>query len=573
VERIIFIFLSLIPLVANSGEMVLAKPVFNSQAEVRIWPELLAGSIYSFRFRDMEYIDYRDHGRELQSASSFNWLIECYNPTEAGGEYNGEWSNPTTSILESVNISGSTLHTLTNMAFWSRPNSDYKRPCSPFTNLTTTQNQTYVSGHKLEKNVTIGHGKIENVLDFRIRFHVPSVPEGNAQSQYEVLTGYMPPYFNLFATFDPIHNQVTPINAVSTEQPYPLIFMTADQQHAMGVYSPDYFDHGPTYGKFLFQKTQNQCKWYEIFCHEPEYPQTEVVKWNVVVRHFGRQAVPGIYDFRVFVTFGTLQEVTTSLRQLHHKFPHPRLQNIIGQKTLGVYRCEKNNSSAFYTVWPSEGTNAGLNCAESPDFFLYRSQIHADQSPLFRCRVGDFDHFASSQENCEGQYYEGRHGFLSTTAKNYYTPLRRYFLPNSGHRLALAGQAPAGYIEEGILGWVLSPEVRYLGNVDGLRGDVLHGWACLRTANQSLKMRIFVGKGKDRKQIGAVTANLPHKGEKISDLCQTSGIGHRFSYQIPSEILQVYRGQELSVFAMWPDKSGGGYNSEIAWSGSRLLPD
>jgi hypothetical protein len=43
-----------------------------------------AGAVASLTFRGVEYIDIKDHGRQMQSASSVDSLGECYNPTEAG---------------------------------------------------------------------------------------------------------------------------------------------------------------------------------------------------------------------------------------------------------------------------------------------------------------------------------------------------------------------------------------------------------------------------------------------------------------------------------------------------------
>jgi len=52
----------------------------------------LAGAIHSLKWNDMEFIDSLDHGRQLQSACSFDmarpgpFWAECFNPTEAGSK-------------------------------------------------------------------------------------------------------------------------------------------------------------------------------------------------------------------------------------------------------------------------------------------------------------------------------------------------------------------------------------------------------------------------------------------------------------------------------------------------------
>src|SRR5918992_2143889 len=49
----------------------------------------VAGAIHSLRWRGKEFVNSYDHGRQIQSASSFDGLGECYNPTEAGSEADG----------------------------------------------------------------------------------------------------------------------------------------------------------------------------------------------------------------------------------------------------------------------------------------------------------------------------------------------------------------------------------------------------------------------------------------------------------------------------------------------------
>lgn len=428
-----------------SAELTLSKPVFDSTLRLSVDTTNLAGSIYSMTYRGVQYIDSYDHGRELQSASSFNKWGECFNPTEAGGSYNGRGYQPSSSVVLSSSVSGSTLSTMTNMAFWLAPGTAYGRPCTSQVSVSSAQNTTILSGHKLEKQVTVGvnylNGStmttIPNALDFKINFHVPSVPIGNTLSQFEVLTGYMPPSFSLISVFDPINDQITPITTTMGEQPYPLVFMTSNQNHAMGVYSPDNIVgmKGPGYGRFVFLNES-------------------VVKWNVVFRQFNEAAVPGKYNFRVFVSFGTVQEVKNAMKALYSAFPNPTLK-MQPKTTIGVYKCEKSNSSAFYTTWHSEGVIAGLNCGVTPYFNLYRSKLNSEMRTLYRCRAGSYDHFLSVSSSCEGQSYEGPMGFLYSTDKLDHSTLYRYFKPNAGHRVLLEGQAPpSGYSLEGILGWV-----------------------------------------------------------------------------------------------------------------------
>lgn len=55
----------------------------------------LAGAIHSLQWNGKEFIDSHDHGRQLQSAASFDCALakefwaECFNPTEAGSRADG----------------------------------------------------------------------------------------------------------------------------------------------------------------------------------------------------------------------------------------------------------------------------------------------------------------------------------------------------------------------------------------------------------------------------------------------------------------------------------------------------
>jgi len=84
----------------------------------------LAGAIHSLRWNNHEFINSADHGRQLQSACSFDNSptanAETYNPTEAGSRRDGAGTNSTSRLLE-ISAAGNHLHTRTQMAFWLQP--------------------------------------------------------------------------------------------------------------------------------------------------------------------------------------------------------------------------------------------------------------------------------------------------------------------------------------------------------------------------------------------------------------------------------------------------------------------
>ena len=263
-----------------------------------------AGAIDSLTWGGREFIDRADHGRQLQSAASFDraaegeFWAERFNPTEAGSRADGD--GPTsTSRLVSLEATAAELRTTTRMAFWLKPGEKSAgRPAL---------NDAAVSGHLLAKRVRVGHGTLANVLEYDVTFTVPA-GERHTFAQFEALTGYMPPEFAVFRKFAPATGRLEALGDGPGEQASPVAFATASGGHAMGVYSPDQPSPGygaAGYGRFRFAAEK-------------------VVKWNCVFRARNPQGVAaGDHRFRLFVAVGTLEDVRRALVDLGREFPRP----------------------------------------------------------------------------------------------------------------------------------------------------------------------------------------------------------------------------------------------------------
>ncbi len=263
----------------------------------------LAGAVHSLTWNGQEFINSSDHGRQLQSASSFSsdgkhWA-EAFNPTEAGSRDDGAGLTSTSRLLHSV-TTDTTLQTTTQMAFWLSPGQ--KSEGHPAINTTK------LSNHLLTKRVQIGLPDLPHVIGYDVTFTVP-LNERHAFAQFESLTGYMPEEFRSFWTFRPQTGELQPISDGPGEQPFPIVLSTESGSHAMGVYSPQQPSAGfenAGYGRWRFERER-------------------VVKWNTVFR-VGRTAgiEPGEYSFRNFVVVGDRETVRTSLVELHRRFPSQR---------------------------------------------------------------------------------------------------------------------------------------------------------------------------------------------------------------------------------------------------------
>lgn len=245
-----------------------------------------ANAICSLVQNGQQYIDDHDHGRQLQSAVSYDNLGEGFNPTEAGASFwtDGINPHPSSSMPIAAQVIQNQFFTTTQMAYWN-PVKGVK-----------------LSNNRVAKQVKIGLPGLPNVIDYRVTFTRPA-EETHTWGQYEALTGYMPSSFSVFYKFN-VKGGATAPEALSDgpgEQAWPVILCKPNGTHCMGIYSPQlpqpaYADQAG-YGRWRFTSEN-------------------VVKWNAVFRG----ASPAAYQsFQLYVIVGTLDQVTTQMRSLHQQ--------------------------------------------------------------------------------------------------------------------------------------------------------------------------------------------------------------------------------------------------------------
>ena len=256
----------------------------------------LAGAIHSLTWNGKEFINSTDHGRQLQSASSFDNSpianAETFNPTEAGSRRDGAGARSTSKLLE-LRSAGNELFTRAQMAFWLAPGERSEGQLARNTNT--------LSNHLLTKRVRLGAGRFAQLLDYQVTFTIPA-DEPHRTAQFEALTGYLPAEFERFWQFNPATRKLEPLTDGPGEIPRPVVLATANGSHAMGIFAPPQprpNQSAPGYGRWRFG---------------PE----KVVKWNCVFRLRAPDTLPaGDYQFNLRVPLGTLAEVETMLAALH----------------------------------------------------------------------------------------------------------------------------------------------------------------------------------------------------------------------------------------------------------------
>jgi hypothetical protein len=259
-----------------------------------------AGAIDSIVWRGREFLNSYDHGRELQSASSFDGFGECLNPTEAGSDKDG--SGPSSSSrLVAAKARGRTLETTIEMAYWMRPGTHYPNACGSHSDFRQAKNETIRSNDRLIKRVRIGMPGAPGAINYDVTF---VTAEDHQSATFEALTAYMPPEFSEFFAWDAKTRSVNSLRDGPGEQPLPVILSTLDRRFAMGIYSPDLPQKAHPasgYGRWRFLQNPGIAYW-------------NTVKWNAVFRE--SPAPRGKYHYRCYVAVGALDDVQHTLEQL-----------------------------------------------------------------------------------------------------------------------------------------------------------------------------------------------------------------------------------------------------------------
>lgn len=270
---------------------IISKNVLGDELKISAFSRY-AGAISSLRYRGHEFVNADDNGREIQSASSFDRMGECFNPTEAGGVY--DKGIKTSSKLLDVSVEGDVLRTKTDMAFWWSPKQRYLKPgktyCGTRPDLRYSQNKTFKGNHILYKEVSIGYKGIENIINYQVKF---DVPEKHRSAVFEAVSVHLNPEFSVIEGFDINSGTLTDISNKNGEQEKPVILSTRSGDYAMGLYSPKLPQGGVGYGRVKFPST---------------------IKMNCVFREKAIEVKS--YDYQCFLIVGNKDEVIDGMKRL-----------------------------------------------------------------------------------------------------------------------------------------------------------------------------------------------------------------------------------------------------------------
>jgi hypothetical protein len=268
---------------AQAREVSITANVQGSPLTVSVNPGKYAGAISSITYRGVEFVDTFDHGRELQTALQVDNLGECFNPTEAGARSDAA-GNGTSSTIRQVTSHANVLRTVTRPAFWLSPGQDYGTACSPARTEHAAQNHTVLSDYAITRTTRFAGPANPNLILMDIAI---TIPEARTSASVEALTGYLPPRFTSFYSYDPPAHQLTPLSAdnIGKHSSLSLIVATPDGRNAMGVISPGIGRGGRSggyYAYFYFPGNGATAKWSCVFA-EPAISAGSVLRYSCPV--------------------------------------------------------------------------------------------------------------------------------------------------------------------------------------------------------------------------------------------------------------------------------------------------
>jgi hypothetical protein len=176
--------------------------------------KMFAGAIDSISWRDFEFVNSYDHGRQIQYAWQYGSYAtgtvsqptfeapnaERYNPTEAGTEQNAVGLGTSSRLISHSFIADNVLTTVTEPAYWKPPNDSYN-------NYTTVNSRDILS-----KTTVVGPSGVSGLI--RIDATVTpetGVPSKAVPTRYEVPSMYISPVLDSFYQVNSTMTALTPI--------------------------------------------------------------------------------------------------------------------------------------------------------------------------------------------------------------------------------------------------------------------------------------------------------------------------------------------------------------------------
>lgn len=283
------------------------------------------GAIFEYWYKDTQFINTHDLGRELQSAMFYLDQSDNmrHNPTEAGGEQVPLWRTGQEVLVGSPNVVAfnvdTTQVTLSLPNEWNYMRVFRRRRDYPLTH----------AGIQLGKEITLNFLDMDGVSKYVTNLYLPlALPriEGTSRSELdfyvEVPTAYLRGRFNRFFTYDAPKKQLDRISLTPYDASKPptewrrdfirpafggVIISDEAERNALGVYGASTSQGGSVEYFQLWNFLQGS---------QQGTFDAGTTKWSAVYRTSGGMKA-GSYRFTTYVVAGALQEVQDKMNALY----------------------------------------------------------------------------------------------------------------------------------------------------------------------------------------------------------------------------------------------------------------
>jgi hypothetical protein len=265
-----------------------------------------SGVVDAIKYKEKEYINSFDHGRQLQLAFT-NGSLECYNPTQAGSSTDGIGELSSSKIVNFINKpfqDSPTFSSSSFPAFWFPAGLNPPPVGCP---QGTINKVSVFTGSQFDYNVSILKETENDFYKLSYKFKFTIAEDYLNGVQIESPTGYLNADFNNFFTYDPSINQFNsvPLPGLNGIQyPLPVMICTSNQVHCMSAVPISY----PNFGNMTNIR-------YAAYSYNFNTVST-TNKWSVVWKTFYRHPIGTLLEFETIVCIGTAQENKNCLNSL-----------------------------------------------------------------------------------------------------------------------------------------------------------------------------------------------------------------------------------------------------------------
>lgn len=272
--------------------------------------ERTAGAVDSLTWKDKEFLNSYDHGRQLQMAMTVQNHGECWNPTEAGGRSDGI-DFETKSNLTDIVVSKNQMRTISLPAYWVRGDDVTAIPSGtqcPKGHESYNEEDTHP--YEMMKFIDFGCFGLDSCIQYSLRAELgdsPYMPCCQGFAQMEAPTAYLNSDFDQVSYLDPNNKTLTKQTLESGETEKLVIIHTQDQEYALGVIS----------------ESRNSTSagvpglHYAYFSFNIQNFDSKTFKWSVVVREDLQLGL--VFDVHSYLCVGMLDEVVDCLLSIHQQ--------------------------------------------------------------------------------------------------------------------------------------------------------------------------------------------------------------------------------------------------------------